>query len=993
MQLLSIHPDIDLVIFDLASSNMDCSYFHNSFKSEGKYKRLRFLVLSESEEQEDEARCLNFGADEYVKKHTQLQSLKQRVEIQLEAVRREKEFEKEQQNLRLTMESIFHQALIGIAISYSGDPFGEGGEQLLDVNLEYERISGRKKDELINLGWPQITHPDDVEEELQQFRKLERGEISSYSMDKRYIRPDGSIVWAHLIVSALNTGGETGQKHICLVQDITEQKNMVMQIEKAQKLFETFIDSNRDFVFLKDEKLRYIFVNRALAEFYGIGKEGSVATSDFELMDPASAAVCRNSDQKTTDRNNTTVSIEKREDRIFEARKFPVPIAEGKMGVGAYIRDITNEYNQKEIIDKISETNKIITLCMLKPFKNIQEQLDYALHEAIKLTESKYGYIFFYDEAAKKFSINSWSKKALNDCAIDKKQTVYSLDETGLWGEVVRQRKPIIINDFGAANPLKKGYPGGHIEIKKYLSIPIFENNKIVAGVGLANKESDYSENDIYASTVLMSGVWTAARKREKEKETEILLERTQAMINNHEAVMLLIEPKSGQIIEANCAATKFYGYSKEELLHMTIQEINMQSEQEAKKMRFYALHRGQRYFMLRQRLKNGEIRVVDVYASPIEYSDKKVFLSIIFDVTQREGAQKQIEHLVYHDYLTGLYNKRFFDEEFLRRAKKKAPHFPTAVILGDINGFKLFNDSFGHLEGDRTLKEFAEKLQKYCRGENILARVGGDEFGILISKTNEDEIRAYLNELEQKINTGENNALTISFGYGIQRKSKDTMDVLVKEAEAFMYNRKYYSNKSARNNVVNVIMETLFAKSEREKEHSERVGLISEAIAKKMDLDQQMIDKIRVTGFLHDIGKIGIEERILNKIGMLNKTEWGKMKLHPAKGAGILENTLEFRDIADFVLSHHERYDGSGYPNGLKGGEIPLVSRIIAVADAYDAMTNDRSYRAKIEHPEAVAELQRCAGTFFDPEIVAAFVELPLSEMMHLKSRGPLIS
>jgi len=226
---------------------------------------------------------------------------------------------------------------------------------------------------------------------------------------------------------------------------------------------------------------------------------------------------------------------------------------------------------------------------------------------------------------------------------------------------------------------------------------------------------------------------------------------------------------------------------------------------------------------------------------------------------------------------------------------------------------------------------------------------------------------------------------LTISFGYGIQRKKEDTKDTLIKEAEAFMYNRKYYSSKSTRSNAVKVIMETLFAKSEREKQHSDRVGRISEAIAKRMNLDQRTIDKVRVAGFLHDIGKIGIDEQILNKIGILNRSEWEVMKLHPAKGAGILENTVEFQDIADVVLSHHERYDGSGYPSGLKGDDILLAARIIMVADAYDAMTNDRSYRNKIGHEAAIEELKRCAETHFDPDIVSAFVEIPLSEIMHL--------
>jgi diguanylate cyclase (GGDEF)-like protein/PAS domain S-box-containing protein len=456
-------------------------------------------------------------------------------------------------------------------------------------------------------------------------------------------------------------------------------------------------------------------------------------------------------------------------------------------------------------------------------------------------------------------------------------------------------------------------------------------------------------------------------------------------MINDHEAVMFLTEPLSGRIIETNSAATRFYGYSKDELLGMTIQDINTLGEREVRKLRMKALRRGQRHFTVPHRLKNGEIRTVDIYSSPIDYNGEKVLFAIIFDVTAREEAVKQIRYLAYHDYITGLYNKRFFDEEFFRLYNGDADTYPLAILMGDVNGLKLFNDSFGHLEGDKALKDIANRIKEIIDEGDVLARVGGDEFAIIVTQRKEEaDVRRYLDQIEQHVNFNEKNrkkSLTISFGYGIQRSREDTPDDLMREAEAFMFNRKYYNSRSTRSNTVNVIMDTLFAKSEREKNHSERVGFICEAIAAGMQLDKRSIDKIRVAGLLHDIGKIGIDGSILNKIGKLDKKEWETMKLHPAKGAGILDNTTEFREIADFVLYHHERYDGKGYPNGLKGEEIPLAARIIAVADAFDAMTNDRSYRTKMSCEAVIAELKKCAGSHFDPEIVAVFVEKVLSD------------
>src|SRR5690606_7501239 len=166
-----------------------------------------------------------------------------------------------------------------------------------------------------------------------------------------------------------------------------------------------------------------------------------------------------------------------------------------------------------------------------------------------------YGYIYLFDENKEEFSISSWTNGVMPDCGVIDKQTKYQLDRTGIWGEVVRQRRPVIVNDFNAPNPLKKGYPQGHVRIHRFMSLPIFENDKIVAVIGFANRKTDYSDNDVQTITLLMSGVWIATRKKEKEEETERLLKNTQSMINNHQAVMLLIEPVSGSIIEANKAA------------------------------------------------------------------------------------------------------------------------------------------------------------------------------------------------------------------------------------------------------------------------------------------------------------------------------------------------------------------------------------------------------------------------------------------------------
>ena len=363
-------------------------------------------------------------------------------------------------------------------------------------------------------------------------------------------------------------------------------------------------------------------------------------------------------------------------------------------------------------------------------------------------------------------------------------------------------------------------------------------------------------------------------------------------------------------------------------------------------------------------------------YYSTYTYSPKKrQFAVLVSDITEQKKNEERLRYMSYHDQLTGLYNRRFFEEELNRRDTKG--NLPITIIMGDINGLKIINDSFGHEVGDDYLKKTSEIIQKACRTDDIIARLGGDEFVVILPKSDTSEAIQIIDQIKSMISETKVDAieLSVSFGFATKESEQQSLFETVISAENYMYTKKIYEHTSMRSKTIDLIMNTLFEKSARESKHSNRVSAICEAIADKMNFIYDDVNQIRIAGLIHDIGKIGIKEEILNKAGSLDNDEWAAIKKHPEAGWRILSTTTEFSEVSEFVLRHHERWDGSGYPNGLKAEEIPIEARIIAVADAYDAMTSERSYKKACSKDEAVSELKRCSGTHFDPEIVETFV------------------
>lgn len=365
-------------------------------------------------------------------------------------------------------------------------------------------------------------------------------------------------------------------------------------------------------------------------------------------------------------------------------------------------------------------------------------------------------------------------------------------------------------------------------------------------------------------------------------------------------------------------------------------------------------------------------------YHSYPQYKDGKAVGSVVTftDITERKKDEDKIKYLSVHDSLTGVLNRRFFEEEI--KTEDNAANLPISVIFADVNGLKLTNDIFGHSEGDKLLIKSADILKNACRDGDIIARVGGDEFIILLPKTPKDKTESIIAKITSDLSKESVDSIrcSMALGYAIKTDNDENLQIITENAENEMYKTKTLNRNSIKSDMINTIIETLHSKIPDEKQHSENVSDLCQNIGKAMNLPETDLRRLKDAGYLHDIGKIVLAKNILEKEETLNEEEKKEVQQHSIVGYRILNLFDDTLDLSEGAYSHHERWDGRGYPKGIKGEEIPRTARIIAIAEAYDALTSKKAMRGFSKN-EALREIKALAGTKYDPVIVDVFIKL----------------
>ena len=574
--------------------------------------------------------------------------------------------------------------------------------------------------------------------------------------------------------------------------------------------------------------------------------------------------------------------------------------------------------------------------------KSEPELLNFLLEESLKLLGCFSGYVFFADETGNNLSLAA-CKTTHGSCNCPPE----AYQKNPLLLQILTSGKAQIFNDTHQLHEQNLCFdPGGSME--NLMILPVRDQDTPFAILCIGNKVTALDENDqLQLQLFVKSGLQLLLRRRAETalKQQKQWFESTLFSIRDgvvatypdgrirfaNQPALALAPPEASPLGQPISEVYRFMtsgGNHPIKLQTPLSQKIE---------------NRGTYAENLRYQREDGTTIDLDISASSIRSDNQNIlgYLFIFKDVTQKNRDAQEIRFLTYHDKLTGLYNRRFFEEELHRLDEQQ--ECPLSIIIGDVNGLKLTNDAFGHLAGDLLLTTTAQIIRESCRQTDVAARWGGDEYGILLPGTDEKTANIIAQRIHEKCAATNISNITLSISVGIASKTKagdDIMDVL-RRADDAMYRTKLLESRSMKSAAVNTILRVLHEKSPEEEAHSNRVSSLCRQIGRLLELPSSKLDDLALLGKIHDIGKISVADTVLSKEGPLNEEEADDMKRHAEAGYHIVSASPELSYLANDVLCHHESWDGTGYPSGIKGSKIPLLARILSVADVYDDIEN----------------------------------------------------
>ncbi len=710
---------------------------------------------------------------------------------------------------------------------------------------------------------------------------------------------------------------------------------------------ETIIDNFPFDVWYKDAEGKYLIVNKNFESYSGKKKEEILGKCDYDLYCKAEADIYVASDLATIrGKLQDYYEAEYQPGKYKEEFKKPVFNESGDLiGTTGFSRDITH---RRKVNDALVESERSKSV-LISNLPGVAYRCSY--DDELTMT--------FISEGC--YGLTGYSREGL----LMKNPCYYDL--------ILPEYRSALLEKWKKENDLNVVTPDEY---------PIKTASGDIKWVWEQYQEVYDSKQNVCATEGLIIDITERKKAEEALKESE---ERFRTMFEEAPLGIGIFDSITGKAYQVNSRFSEIVGRTKGEVLSMSWDQYTHRDDiqENLHKMNLLNSDKLSGFSLNKRFIKpDGSVIWANVTIAPFKHGNyESRHLCMIEDITKRKQVEEEIIYLSYYDQLTGLYNRRYY-EEVLQRIDTKE-NLPITLVMVDINGLKLINDAFGHFEGDRLLKNFADIIKRECRADDIAARIGGDEFVILMPKTDLNGAKNLIERIKLSLSNKriKNIKCSASFGWATKKQANEEISSVYMIAEDLMYRHKLSESSSMRNETIKVITKTLFEKNRREELHCERVSELCEKIGKVLNMKAEDLNELKMAGLLHDIGKINIDENILNKTGQLTEMEWAELKRHPEIGYQILRSVNKFAPIAEYVLYHHERIDGKGYPRRLKGDEILLQSKIICIADAYDAMTNERSYKRKLSQAEAVREIKNNAGSQFDENIAKVFIEKVLHQ------------
>ena len=858
------------------------------------------------------------------------------------------------------------------------------------INRAWENHLGYKPEELEGKPVTDFIHPDDVEKTVAHFRELASIQGQNKGFVNRYRIKAGSYRYLEWSSQPI------GNMVYATARDITE-------LRQSEKRFRAlFVDAPIPVKIHDVESGEIIDVNNAVVKTYRAkSREDFLQQNNKWLHAPYSGEDVIRWIKIASEKGSQTFEwLGRRLDGdVFWEQVTLAPIhIDGRLRVVSTTVDIDRlkqaEAENLEVRRHLEFTNRkqrmimdISSIFMKANPLNFRETVRRSLRMIGETLRADRVYIFQYHFEKNSASMDfEWCGMGISPL-IDELQKD-SLDNRRESVEAHLCGKSVFIPSVAALpdeSPFKKALEKQ--DVLSVLSVPLIIEDLFYGSVGIDSmeKETAYTKEDENLlreySTALMSTLYRIIAQ-EKLVESEELLKRTLFSIGDG----VICADSKGRITMMNHVAEKLTGYEEGEAIGLdfdTVFDIYNETTQEKYRNTVEMVISNGKLFelenhtMLRDRY--GRVIEIEDSASPIIDADGKAAGAVVVfrNCSEKKDRQRKIEFLSMHDVLTGLYNRRYI-EKVLPTVDNSDNH-PLTVMYADINGLKLTNDAFGHNMGDRLIIKASEILTESTRVGDIIGRVGGDEFIIIIPKITETEALNIKNRIQEKAASEllESVVVSLAVGFATKTDTRNSMEDIQKTAENRMYKDKLRHGKTMRSQTIDTVLKNINNKYDNEQIHTERVAQFAEILAREIGLSEKEVMEVKTAGVLHDIGKIMVPPELLNKPERLTQSEFETVKQHPETGYQILKSVDEYAALSEVVLHHHERWDGKGYPHGLIGNEIPLGSRIITIADAFEAMTAKRSYQPSKTLKEAVDEVKRCSGTQFDPALVPHFVRL----------------